>query len=98
MADIDHIDIEMPDDAAGIDHFDIVVPEQPLKAGTIVEEGPITADTPEAQIISLFEVQGIGPPGPQGPPGPAGEGTFSLITNETPNGVIDGINTIFSTN
>jgi len=87
-----------------------LLPSPPeIITANVVPGGQIEATPVATQIIKSFEIislgppgpQGplgpIGPPGPQGPQGPAGEGIFSLITNETPSGAINGVNTVFST-
>jgi hypothetical protein len=95
------IDVDLVGDETPIHHFEVGLPDQ-IATVALGQTKPLEVQfLGEDIIISTFVVQdAMGPPGPIGPqgiPGPPGSGIFSLITNETPTGVINGVNTIFAT-
>jgi hypothetical protein len=73
MAEIDHIEVDLPDETHGIDHFDVETPDQSMQINVESPGGPITIE-PGIQdtIIQAFVIEQLGPPGPQGEPGPPG--------------------------
>jgi hypothetical protein len=95
------IDVDLVGDETPIHHFEVGLPDQ-IATVALGQTKPLEVQfLGEDIVISTFVVQdAMGPPGgpgPPGPPGPPGSGIFSLITNETPTGAINGVNTGFMT-
>jgi hypothetical protein len=90
-------EVDLVDEETPIDHFEVGLPDQ-IATVNLGQAEPLEVQfLGEDIIISTFVVETPGPPGPPGPVGPPGSGIFTLITNETPGGVINGTNTVFTT-